>query len=191
MTRARQVATLIAWLLVAACSRKEPGTDAARVEPAKSAVPPASELLRAGARVPALAVTAHNGERLELATLGKPAVVYFYPKDDTPGCTTEATEIRDLWGEIGKTGAIVIGVSTDGEGSHQAFAEKYALPFLLVPDEDHRVAKAFGVAVTNGKAARVSFVVGADGVVRKVFPRVTPKGHGAELLGALADKRLR
>ena len=182
-------ATFTAWFLLAACSRHEATTNSARQDPANVATEATPELLRAGARAPALAVTAHNGEQLKLDALGKPAVVYFYPKDDTPGCTIEATEIRDLWNEIGKTGAIVIGVSADGEGSHKEFAEKYALPFLLVPDEDHRLANAFGVPVKNGKAARVSFVLGADGVVRKVFPKVTPKGHGAELVAALGSDR--
>jgi peroxiredoxin Q/BCP len=182
-------ATLLALFALGACSRNDaaPSQKAAPANPAKAA----STLLAEGARAPALTVKAHNGERLALGSLGKPSVVYFYPRDDTPGCTTEATEIRDLWSEIQQTGAIVIGVSTDGETSHQAFAEKYALPFLLVPDEDHAVAQAFGVPVANGKAARVSFVLGADGSVTKVFPKVTPKGHGAELVAALGSKPAR
>jgi thioredoxin-dependent peroxiredoxin len=143
--------------------------------------------LAVGAPAPTLTVKSHDGHVLELAKLGKPAVVYFYPKDDTPGCTVEAQEIRDLWKEIQGTGAVVVGVSTDGEASHRAFAEKYELPFFLVPDEDHTVAKAFGVAIKNGKAARVSFVLDASGRVAKVFPKVTPKGHGAELLAALGE----
>jgi len=184
----RRQATWVAWLLLAACSRNEAGTNQQPAAVPATARTEAPALLAVGARAPRLTVKAHSGEALALDALGKPAVVYFYPKDDTPGCTTEATEIRDLWNEIGKAGAIVIGVSADGEGSHQAFAEKYALPFLLVPDEDHAVANAFGVTVTNGKAARVSFVVGADGVVTKVFPKVTPKGHAAELVAALSEK---
>jgi peroxiredoxin Q/BCP len=136
--------------------------------------------------VPNVTLRAHNGETIALAKLGKPAVVYFYPKDDTPGCTLEAQEIRDLYREIRETGAVVIGVSTDGNESHQAFAQKHELPFLLVPDEDHAIAHAFGVPVVNGKASRVSFVLGARGHVSRVFPKVTPKGHGAELLAALS-----
>jgi thioredoxin-dependent peroxiredoxin len=166
-----------------AVARPESGASAAVV------AAPAPPLLAEGARAPALTVSAHTGEALKLDALGKPAVVYFYPRDDTPGCTVEATEIRDLWSQIKETGATVIGVSADGEDSHKAFAEKYALPFLLVPDEQHVVAKAFGVPVNGGKAKRVSFVLGADGVVTKVFPSVTPKGHGGELLAALSEKR--
>jgi peroxiredoxin Q/BCP len=113
--------------------------------------------------------------------------VYFYPKDDTTGCTIEAQEIRDLYDDIRSAGAIVVGVSTDGQASHQAFATKYELPFFLVPDENHAVAKAFGVPIKNGKAARVSFVLDAQGRVTKVFPKVNPTGHGAELLAALGE----
>jgi peroxiredoxin Q/BCP len=165
-----------------ACTREEP-----RPVPAPSAASQTS-LLAEGAPVPALKVESYGGEELELRALGKPAVVYFYPRDDTPGCTVEATEIRDLYGEIAKTGAVVIGVSTDGQSSHKAFAEKHALPFLLVSDEDHEVAKAFGVPVKDGKAARVTFIAGADGIIKKVFPKVTPKGHGAEVVAALSSR---
>ena len=172
-----------ASLVVLACDRGESRSDAPGTANAERAPTP----LAVGTRVPALTLRAHTGQTLELAKLGKPAVVYFYPKDDTPGCTIEAQEIRDLWKEIESTGAVVVGVSTDGSASHQAFAEKYELPFLLVPDEDHAIAKAFGVAIKNGKAQRVSFVLDASGRVSKVFPKVTPKGHGAELLAALGQ----
>jgi peroxiredoxin Q/BCP len=128
----------------------------------------------------------HTGEAITLASLrGKPVIVYFYPKDDTPGCTVEAQEIRDLYEELKRTGAVVIGVSSDNRDSHRAFAEKHALPFLLASDESGEVAKAFGVALKNGRVTRVSFVIGADGVVKRAFPQVTPKGHASELLTAL------
>lgn len=162
-----------------ACDRKEP----VQAEPAPAVSP---RLLEPGSAVPPLSVDAQDGQTLDLGKLGKPAVVYFYPKDDTPGCTVEATEIRDLWTEIEKTGAIVIGISSDGEASHRAFAEKYDLPFLLVPDEDHALANAFGVPVKDGKAARTSFVLGTDGHVLEVFSKVNPRGHGAQLLAALS-----
>jgi len=147
---------------------------------------PQNGLLAVGAPAPSLRVQAHNGAPVDLATLrGKPVVVYFYPKDDTPGCTVEAQEIRDVWTELQSTGAVVIGVSADDNASHQAFAEKHALPFLLVPDSDHAIATAFGVPITNGKAKRVSFLIGKDGKVAKVFPEVKPQGHGRELLDAV------
>ena len=183
----RTTLTLLASLVLAACGRGESnsaktGSPVALAAPAPLAV---------GAKAPSITVKAHTGQSLELAKLGKPAVVYFYPKDDTPGCTIEAQEIRDLWTQIEGSGAIVVGVSTDGEASHQAFAEKYDLPFFLVPDESHAIAKAFGVQIKNGKAARVSFVLDASGRVTKVFPKVTPKGHGAELLAALGERPAR
>lgn len=177
--------TLLACFTALGCSRGEHDPKSAEPSAAETAPTP----LAVGAKVPPLTVKSHGGQDLELAKLGKPAVVYFYPKDDTPGCTIEAQEIRDLWKEIEGAGAVVVGVSTDGRASHQAFAEKYELPFFLVPDEDHAVAKAFGVAVKNGKAARVSFVLDASGRVTRVFPKVTPKGHGKELLAALGEAR--
>jgi peroxiredoxin Q/BCP len=181
----RRSVAVLASFAVFGCNRGE--AKRAETEAPVAAAAPAP--LAVGSKVPPLELTAHNGQVLELATLAKPAVVYFYPKDDTPGCTVEAQEIRDLWREIQETGAVVVGVSTDGKASHQAFAEKYELPFLLVPDEDHAIAKAFGVSIKNGKAARVSFVLDASGRVTKVFPKVTPKGHGAELLAALGSSR--
>ncbi len=142
--------------------------------------------LAVGAPLPTITATAHTGEQVAFADLkGKPVVVYFYPKDDTKGCTIEAEEIRDLYSEIKGTGAVVLGVSTDGADSHKAFADKYQLPFLLLPDEDHRIAKAFGVPLKLGRASRMSFVFGRDGRVIKTFTKVTPQGHGGELLAAL------
>jgi thioredoxin-dependent peroxiredoxin len=165
----------------AGCSRSQteaPGSSAA--------APSAQGVLAAGARAPDVTFHMHTGEAITLASLrGKPVIVYFYPKDDTPGCTVEAQEIRDLYEELKRTGAVVIGVSSDNRDSHRAFAEKHALPFLLASDESGEVAKAFGVALKNGRVTRVSFVIGADGVVKRAFPQVTPKGHASELLTAL------
>jgi thioredoxin-dependent peroxiredoxin len=171
----------LALALSVACSRSQPDAGG-HGGPAPSALQP----LLPGAPAPAVTFQMHTGESISLASLrGKPVVVYFYPKDDTPGCTTEAREIRDLYDELKRTGAVVIGVSTDGRDSHRAFAEKHALPFLLASDESGEIAKAFGVALKNGRSTRVSFVIGADGTVKKAFPRVTPKGHATELLTAL------
>ena len=144
--------------------------------------------LSAGAPAPEVTFAVHTGESITLASLrGKPVVVYFYPKDDTPGCTVEAQEIRDLYQQLSGTGAVVIGVSTDGRDSHKAFAEKHALPFLLASDESGALARAFGVPLKNGRAARVSFVVGADGRIKQSFPSVTAKGHAQELLSAISS----
>jgi thioredoxin-dependent peroxiredoxin len=142
--------------------------------------------LSAGAPAPELEAVAHNGETVRLAELrGKPVVVYFYPKDNTPGCTTEAQEIRDLWEEIKTTGAVVLGVSTDDQASHQKFVSDHALPFLLLPDPDGAIARKFGVNLVKGRAQRVTFVIGKDGKIAHVFRDVKPKGHGAEILDAL------
>jgi peroxiredoxin Q/BCP len=165
-----------------ACSRSSSTSEGASAAPSAAAPGP----LAAGAAAPAVSFPVHTGEQLSLASLrGKPVVVYFYPKDDTPGCTVEAQEIRDLHAELQRTGAVIIGVSTDGRDSHRAFAEKYALPFLLASDESGEIARAFGVALKNGKATRVSFVIGPDGKIKRSFPKVTPKGHAAELLTVL------
>lgn len=176
-------ALLLSALLLtpaAACSRDR----SSQAVPAASVGAP----LTAGAPAPDVTLALHTGEQLRLSALrGKPVVVYFYPKDDTPGCTIEAQEIRDLYQELRRTSAVVIGVSTDAPDSHRAFAEKHALPFLLASDPNGEVARAFGVPLKNGRATRVSFVIGPDGAIKRVFPAVTPKGHAAELLQALGS----
>jgi len=179
--------TLMGALLAGAmpACKHDDGAPAAGGAPSPGATP---TLLAAGAAAPAVTFALHNGEELALSSLrGKPVVVYFYPKDDTPGCTVEAEEIRDLYERLKQSGAVVIGVSTDPRDSHVAFAEKHALPFLLASDEQGQVARAFGVPLKNGRATRVSFVIGPDGIVKRTFPQVTPKGHASELLAALAS----
>ena len=200
---------LLVALLLLACSKagpeqqKDARLDFGKPEPGASATagtlasagssdrlpgPPSEQpaLLDVGAPAPNLEATAHTGEKVKLSEFkGRPVVVYFYPKDNTPGCTIEAQEIRDLWKEIKGTQAVVIGVSTDDEASHQAFAQEYDLPFLLVPDEKGQIAAKFGVPLVNGKARRVTFVIGKDGAVARVFPDVKPKGHGQEILAAV------
>ena len=132
---------------------------------------------------PDVVAEAHNGEQVALSSLrGRPVVVYFYPRDDTPGCTVEAHELRDASIELDKHRAVVLGVSADDNDSHRAFATKHQLPFQLLPDPDHRIARAFGVPVVNGKAKRVTFVIDKDGKIARVFPDVSPKGHAQELL---------
>ncbi|HEY3236617.1 MAG TPA: peroxiredoxin [Polyangiaceae bacterium] len=143
-------------------------------------------LLQEGDRAPNITVRAHNGQELNFSTFrSKPVVVYFYPRDDTPGCTTEAQGFRDSWGEIEKAGALVVGVSTDDNTSHQAFAKKYELPFPLLADTDQKLADAFGVKVWANYAERVTFVIDRSGKVAKVFPKVVPKNHAAEVMAVL------
>jgi len=170
-----------------ACSKPQsdraaPASSAPAATAASATAP--RELLAVGAPAPDLKVVAHNGTPVKISDFrGKPVVVYFYPKDDTPGCTIEAQEIRDLWKDLGEAGAVILGVSTQDNESHRAFASKYGLPFLLLPDTDHSIARAFGVPVNErGFAKRVTFVIDRAGKIAKVYPEVDPGGHAAELL---------
>jgi peroxiredoxin Q/BCP len=115
---------------------------------------------------------------------GHNVVVYFYPKDDTPGCTVEGKEFRDSFEQFEALNCVVVGVSTDSGERHRAFAEKHALPFILLADEDGKLASAFGVL--KGKyAARSTFVLDGELRVRRVFHDVTPRGHAAQVLNFL------
>ncbi len=146
-----------------------------------------------GQPAPPFALPSDSGETISLAALkGKPVVLYFYPKDDTPGCTTEACEFRDNWKAVQRTGAVVLGVSPDGVASHRKFREKFALPFPLLADEDHAVAEAYGAwgeKSMYGKkyygVLRSTFIIDGAGSVRRVFEKVKPAGHAAEVLEAL------
>ena len=123
---------------------------------------------------------------------GSPVVLYFYPKDDTPGCTTQACGIRDEWGAFEERGAVVLGVSPDSETSHVKFKRKYGLPFTLLADEDHAVSETYGVWVEKSMAGRTymgiersTFVIDADGNVAKVMRKVKPDTHADDVLAAL------
>jgi peroxiredoxin Q/BCP len=120
-------------------------------------------------------------------------VLYFYPKDDTPGCTAQARGIRDAWGEFERAGAVVLGVSPDDVESHQNFKAKYDLPFTLLADTDHAVADAYGVwgektyaGKTYMGVNRSTFVIDADGNVAKAFHAVEPTEHADQVLAALS-----
>jgi thioredoxin-dependent peroxiredoxin len=143
-------------------------------------------LLEEGVEAPALVATAHDGSSLDLRKLGKPALIYFYPADDTPGCTTEACAFRDIWADYAAAGVLVIGVSTQDLDSHRAFADKYQLPFPLVADTDHAWAEAFGVPLRDGYARRVSFLLDRAGKIARVYPGVDPGIHAREVLDAAA-----
>ena len=142
-----------------------------------------------------LAGTTGEGEEVEVRLSeqrGRPVVLYFYPKDDTSGCTAQACGIRDAWSEFEAAGAVVLGVSPDGLASHARFSDKYDLPFTLLSDADHRVAEQYGVwkeksmyGRTFWGIERTTFVIGPDGTIRRVFPRVRPKQHAAQVLEVL------
>jgi thioredoxin-dependent peroxiredoxin len=123
---------------------------------------------------------------------GKAVVLYFYPKDDTPGCTTEACNFRNDYAEYQKAGVVILGVSPDSPKSHIKFKEKFNLPFTLLSDEDHKVADAYGawgLKKNYGKEYegiyRTTFLIGPDGKIIKVFEKVKPDGHSVEVLAAL------
>jgi peroxiredoxin Q/BCP len=135
-----------------------------------------------------------EGDPVSLASLrGRPVVLYFYPKDDTPGCTTQACALRDAYGQFRERGAVVLGVSPDDEASHQRFRRKYELPFTLLADTGHEVAEQYGVWVErnrNGKRSmgikRSTFVIDAEGTVVRALYGVKPEGHAELVLDALA-----
>jgi peroxiredoxin Q/BCP len=134
-----------------------------------------------------------NGKEVSLSKLrGKPVVLYFYPKDDTPGCTKEACAFRDARSEYEKAGATVIGVSPDDVKSHRKFADKFTLPFTLLADPDRAVCQAYGVWKEKnmyGKKSmgveRTTFVIDGNGLVRKIYPRVKVDGHADAVLEAI------
>jgi peroxiredoxin Q/BCP len=152
-------------------------------------------LVTEGDLAPDFELAADSGERVRLSGLrGKPVVLYFYPKDDTPGCTTQACGIRDAYGEFERAGAVVLGVSPDDVGSHLKFRSKYDLPFALLADTDHAVADRYGVwgpkkylGKTFEGIKRSTFVIDADGMVKKVMQDVKPATHADDVLAALAD----
>jgi thioredoxin-dependent peroxiredoxin len=150
-------------------------------------------LVEEGKPAPDFELVDDSGETVTLSSLrGKPVVLYFYPKDDTPGCTTQACGIRDAWDEFERVGAVVLGVSPDDEASHARFREKYELPFPLLADTGHATAEDYGVWVEKknyGKTymgvERSTFVIDAAGKVAKVMRRVKPDRHAEEVLAAL------
>ena len=147
-----------------------------------------------GSPAPDFSLVSDKGETISLSALrGKPVVLYFYPKDDTPGCTVQACAVRDTWGDFERAGAVVLGVSPDDEESHVKFRDKFNLPFTLLSDPDKVAAKAYDVWVekTNyGKTSmgiqRSTFVIDAEGNTAKIFRNVKPDTHAEKVLDALA-----
>ncbi len=152
-------------------------------------------MLQAGDKAPDFELPDQNGELVRLSDLeGQTVVLYFYPRADTPGCTTQACGIRDRSAEYAAAGARVIGVSPDEVGAVEKFAGKYDLDFTLLADADHAVAEAYGAWVEKsmyGKkymgVARATFIVDPDGRIAKVFPKVQPKKHDDLVLKALGE----
>jgi peroxiredoxin Q/BCP len=150
-------------------------------------------MLETGAKLPALKLADDSGKQVSTKELlGKPLVVYFYPKDDTPGCTNEATQFRDLSDDFEKKGAVVVGVSRDSVASHQRFKAKYEIPFRLLADVDSELCNAFGVIVEKnmyGKKSmgvqRSTFLFDAKGKLVHVWPKVSVNGHAEDVLSKI------
>lgn len=150
-------------------------------------------MVEEGTAAPDFELTSDAGEPVRLSALrGRPVVLYFYPKDDTPGCTKQACGLRDVYGEIEERGATVLGVSPDTEASHVKFRSKYGLPFTLLADPEHEVAELYGVWVEKTSFGRTSkgikrstFVIDADGKIASAMIGVSPDGHAEKVLAAL------
>jgi peroxiredoxin Q/BCP len=150
--------------------------------------------LTVGAKAPAFSLQDQSGTTISLSGLqGKTVVLYFYPKDDTPGCTTEACSFRDEYAEFKKRGVVVLGVSPDDAESHGKFAEKFSLQFPLLADEGHKIAEAYGVWVEKsmyGKkymgVERSTFVIDGHGKLAAIYRKVKAGEHVAEVLAALS-----
>jgi thioredoxin-dependent peroxiredoxin len=146
-----------------------------------------------GSPAPDFELQSDTGETVRLSSFrGRPVVLYFYPKDHTSGCTTQACGIRDAWSEFERAGAVVLGVSPDDVASHQSFRADYELPFTLLADADHKVAEAYGVWAEKSRYGRTfmgivrsTFVIGPDGTVEKVMRNVKPATHADEVLAVL------
>jgi peroxiredoxin Q/BCP len=146
-----------------------------------------ARMLAAGDQMPDVQAKNQDGATVRLAQYrGHPMVVYFYPKDKTSGCTIEAHEFREAYARFRALGVEVVGVSNDDVASHKGFCTDEALPFPLLADTDERIAHAFGVPTRLGFYRRTTFVIDAQGVVRRVFDPVEPTGHAQQVLAALS-----
>jgi len=151
------------------------------------------KLLEVGTKAPSFKGVDQNGKKIALSDYkGKKIVLYFYPKDNTPGCTKEACAFRDGYDEFNKSGVEVIGVSIDGEQSHRSFIEKYRLPFTLIADTDKKIVEEYGVwgeKSLYGKkymgVNRVTYLIDESGRIAAVFPKVKPERHAEEILDLL------
>ena len=145
-------------------------------------------MVEEGRPAPDFELESDSGETVRLSDLrGKPVVLYFYPKDDTPGCTRQACGIRDAWGEFQRAGAEVLGISADSQASHERFKSKYDLPFTLLADPERKLSEPYDVG-QEGKTSyeRSTFVIDADGKVAKIMRRVSPDDHAEQVLAALS-----
>ena len=149
-------------------------------------------MLKEGSTAPAFKTTDANGKAVRLKDFrGQKVVLFFYPKDDTPGCTKEACSFRDAFADFEKRGIKVLGISTDNEKSHTKFAKKFDLPFTLLTDQDHAIADAYGtygqkkfMGRTYMGVFRTTFVIDEKGKIKHIFEKVKPEEHASEVLAA-------
>jgi len=149
--------------------------------------------LKEGDKAPEFTAATNGGGKVSLSDFkGKNVVLYFYPKDNTPGCNKEACGFRDNWDAIKKKGAVVLGVSTDSMKSHDKFVEKFKLPFTLLVDDEKKIVNAYGVygpktfmGVKYTGTSRVTFLIGPDGKIKKIWPKVKVGEHAEEVLKEL------
>ncbi len=152
-----------------------------------------NHMLKENTKAPDFNLTANTGQMISLTDLkGKNVVIYFYPKDDTPGCTVQACGFRDSFKDIEKLGAIVLGVSPDSVASHEKFIKKFNLPFILLSDTDKKMCQDYGVWVEKsmyGKkymgVTRTTFIINKEGKITKIFEKVKPEGHNEEVIDTL------
>lgn len=149
------------------------------------------ELLRPGTMAPDFESVDQDGKHVKLSSFrGSPVVLYFYPKDDTPGCTAEACNFRDNFSQFKEKGITVLGVSVDSQKSHKKFQEKYNLNFTLVADDSKKIVTQYGVKGMTGHANRVTYLIDRDGKIAHVYEKVSPKTHGSEVLDKMKELKL-
>ena len=149
--------------------------------------------LKEGDVAPGFTAGTNGGGKVSLSDLkGRNVILYFYPKNNTPGCTKEACSFRDHWDDFKAKGAVVLGVNTDSLKAHDKFVKKYQLPFTLLVDDEKKIVNAYGVwgprtfmGIKYNGTARVTFLIGPDGRIKKIWPKVKPADHAEEVLAAL------
>ena len=168
-------------VVLAGCGSSQPSP-----QPGSQATQAAGGALAVGSPAPELTLQAQDGRVRTLSEhRGHPVLVYFYPRDATPGCTREACAFRDAWDRLQAAGAVVYGISTDDVESHRRFREEHQLPFDLLSDPEETAARAYGVPVRMGFASRMSFLVDAQGNLARLFPDDDPAVHADEVLAAI------
>lgn len=145
------------------------------------------ELLKVGDAAPDFESLDQNGTAVRLSSFkGKPVVLYFYPRDDTPGCTVEACNFRDNYLEYEKHGVEVLGISVDTQNSHKKFEQKYRLNFTLVADHSKQIAQDYGT-LSGNTAKRITYIIGPEGKIAYIYPKVSPKEHAIEVMSRLKE----